>query len=567
VNPSPVILTIVCSPVYSRNSWKSMQQEAFDVIIVGSGVAGGAAAQQFCEAGFKVLVLEAGTPASSAACDTQTLQTLPIDQPVQARCYAFSANTNGYFINDSENPYGAIPGQPFSWIRARTVGGKSLLWAGHCYRMGDIDFTAALRDGVGEAWPLRYAEIEPYYDLAERLLQVGNAHPSLSNTDGENNSGLAIVERRLQAACSGNGLGLIPSRVSHARSQPGRPARCIHCGQTSEACLRPVTSYESTLAAGLRTGRLTLWTQAQVHTVLVDSSGKASGVAWIRRSTGEHFEAAARVIFLCASALESTRILLNSSSPRFPHGLGNSSGVLGHYLMDHVSGVVIHAAFDNEGSLPQENGRAGMFYVPRWQNLGNQRDHPFLRGYGYQGFIMRSDHDLLPCGRTEKKAARDQTGEANRDNAIAVRLVAFGEMLPNNDNYVEIDKDGDKDVLGIPVPGIDCHHRENETAMAQDMVSSGIELLEGAGGQITEIQNVAQEPGLAIHEAGTCRMGEDPKSSVLNPFNQCHDAPNVFVTDASCFPSIGTQNPALTIMALTIRACRYAIQQLVQHKI
>jgi glucoside 3-dehydrogenase (cytochrome c) catalytic subunit len=535
-----------------------MRREAFDVIIVGSGVAGGAAAQQFCEAGFKVLVLEAGAPAPSAACDTPTLRTAA-DQPVQARCYAFNASTNGYFINDSENPYGTIPGRPFSWIRARTVGGKSLLWAGHCYRMGDIDFTAALRDGVGEAWPLRYAEIEPYYDLAESLLQVGDAHPSFSGTDPGNNSGLAIVERRLQAACSGDGLGLIPSRVSHARSQPGRPARCIHCGQTSEACLRPVTSFESTLAAGLRTGRLTLWTQAQVHAVLVDSSGNANGVVWIRTSTGEHFETAARVIFLCASALESTRILLNSSSPRFPHGLGNSSGVLGHYLMDHVSGIVIHAAFDNKGTLPQENSGAGMFYVPRWQNLGDRSDHPFLRGYGYQGFTMRSDHDLLPCGRTQKKPASD--------SAIAVRLVAFGEMLPDHDNYVEIDKNGDKDVLGIPVLGIDCHHRENETAMAQDMVSSGIELLEGAGGQITEIQNVPQEPGLAIHEAGTCRMGEDPKSSVLNPFNQCHDVPNVLVTDASCFPSIGTQNPALTIMALTIRACRYAIQQLVQHKI
>jgi choline dehydrogenase-like flavoprotein len=542
-----------------------MQREAFDVIIVGSGVAGGAAAQQFCEAGFKVLVLEAGAPAPSAACDTPTLRTAA-DQPVQARCYAFNANTNGYFINDSKNPYGTIPGRPFFWIRARTVGGKSLLWAGHCYRMGDIDFTAALRDGVGEAWPLRYAEIEPYYDLAESLLQVGDAHPSFSGTDPENNSGLAIVERRLQAAGSGDGQGLIPSRVSHARSQPGRPA-CLHCGQTSEACLRPVTSFESTLATGLRTGRLTLWTQAQVHTVLVDSSGNANGVAWIRTSTGEHFETAARVIFLCASALESTRILLNSSSPRFPHGLGNSSGLLGHYLMDHVSGIVIHAVFDNEGALPQENSRAGMFYVPRWQNLGDQRDHPFLRGYGYQGFTMRSDHDLLSCGRTQKRADRDQSSAHNRGNAIAVRLVAFGEMLPDYDNYVEIDKNGDKDVLGIPVLGIDCHHRENETAMAQDMVSSGAEFLKTAGGQIIEIQNVPQEPGLAIHEAGTCRMGEDPKSSVLNPFNQCHDVPNVLVTDASCFPSIGTQNPALTIMALTIRACRYAIQQLVQRKI
>jgi choline dehydrogenase-like flavoprotein len=296
---------------------------------------------------------------------------------------------------------------------------------------------------------------------------------------------------------------------------------------------------------------------------MTDSSGKATGVAGVQRLTGERFEAMGRVIFLCASALESTRILLNSASPMFPNGLGNSSGVLGHYLMDHVSGIVLSAICDGEGDLLKENGRAGMFYVPRWQNLGSERDRPFLRGYGYQGFIVRTDHELLPCGRTQR-AEPNARATSDPSQSILVRLVGFGEMLPHYDNYVEIDKGNRKDADGIPVLRIDCRHRENEIVMAKDMLLTGLELLQAAGAKIKDVQSTPWEPGLAIHEAGTCRMGENSRISVLNRFNQCHDVSNVFVTDASCFPSIGVQNPALTIMALTIRACEHAVRQLRQ---
>src|SRR5581483_6735068 len=480
------------------------------------------------------------------------------DYQVQKRCYAFSTRTSNCFANDVENPYATVHDSPFSWIRARIVGGRSLLWAGHCYRMGDEDFTASLQDGIGEEWPLRYQEIAPYYDEAERLLQVRDETNDSYSAQIKN---LTAAADRLQKT-NGAGLKLAPTRISHNPSKSG--TLCIHCGSTSEQCVRPVTSSGSTLAAAFSTGRLTLWTHVQVHTVIVNSRGKATGVAGIRTTTGEHFEVRARVIFLCASALESTRILLNSTSNQFPDGLGNSSGVLGRYLMDHVSGIIATASFKDDGALPPENHRAGMFYIPRWQSFRGDRSPSFLRGYGYQGFIVRADHDLLPCGRTNKNPLLQKTTQklAEHDNRTTVRLVAFGEMLPNRENYVELDKNGAKDSLGVPALKISCRLGKNELAMASDMVSCAVNYLEAAGGEIIDVQKTPWEPGLAIHEAGTCRMGNTPQVSVLNKFNQCHEISNLFVTDASCFPSVGTQNPALTIMALTIRACRYAVDQL-----
>lgn len=532
-----------------------MKLGIFDAIVVGSGVAGGAAAQQLCQAGLRVLVLDPGRALQSE--NEEPAFSNIADYQVQKRCYAFNPRTSNCFANDAENPYSTEPDSPFSWIRARIVGGRSLLWAGHCYRMGDKDFTAALQDGVGEEWPLRYQEIAPYYDEAERLLQVRDETNDFYSRQIKD---LAMAADRLQKA-SGAGLKLAPTRISHNPSKSGTP--CIHCGSLSEACVRPVTSSGSTLAAAFSTGRLTLWTHAQVHTVIVNSHGKATGVAGIK-ATGEHFEAHARVIFLCASTLESTRILLNSISPQFPNGLGNSSGVLGRYLMDHVSGIIVTAAFKNNVALPPENHRAGMFYIPRWQNLRGDRSPSFLRGYGYQGFIVRTDHDLLPCGRTNRNPLIQKTTQklADRDNRTIVRLVAFGEMLPNRENYAEIDKNDAKDSLGVPALKISCRLGENELAMASDMASYAVNFLEAAGGEITDVQKTPWEPGLAIHEAGTCRMGNTLQTSVLNRFNQFHEISNLFVTDASCFPSVGTQNPALTIMALTIRACRYAIDQL-----
>jgi len=543
-----------------------VQREVFDVVIVGCGLAGGTAAQQFCEAGLRVLILEAGKAMKNRSIEASNIA-VPSDQQVQARCYAFGQNTREYFVDDASEAYCTPSDKPFSWIRVRAVGGKSLLWAGHCYRMGDLDFKAADADGVGESWPLTYEEIRPYYDKAEQVLRVRSLHnglPDAGELEGTSSGRLTAVQARLAAAFAAHGCNLIPARVSHNDAEEVTGTPCITCGQIAAGCLRPVSSVDSTVARAMKTGRLTLWTEFSVQSVTTDLSGKATGVIGIRHSTGERVEVAGHLVFLCASALESTRILLNSVSAKFPNGLANSSGVLGHYLMDHVSGIVLTAICDGDGALRKENGRAEMLYLPRWQNLTDSGRKPFVRGYGFQGFIMRADHELLPCGRTQRALGANPPASSDFGDAVLVRLAGFGEMLPHYDNYVEIDKTGRRDVYGIPVLRIHCQHRQNEVVMAGDMVASGLELLRSAGARIKDVQSVPCEPGLAIHEAGTCRMGNDPQTSVLNRFNQCHDISNLFVTDASCFPTIGTQNPALTIMALTIRACEHAVGLLKQ---
>jgi choline dehydrogenase-like flavoprotein len=559
-----------------------MHSQIYDAIVVGSGMAGGAAAQQLGEAGLTVLVIEAGPALADCCANRHGTSDFDPDShfAVQRRCYAFGPNTRGCFVNDDDHPYATPEGRPFSWIRADAVGGKSLLWAGHCYRMADEDFKAAAADGFGEVWPLTYPEIAPYYDQAERILNVGRANKSNrvgapSYGDAMNDQAglsedskiaiggndLVTVEGRLCAVLAGLGAELSHARVSRTPTQQDIYTACIHCGQSSGECLRPMTSRDSTLANALKTGRVTLWTQSAVRSVTMSAQGRAAGVLGVRRGSGESFEAKARVIFLCASALESTRILLNSTPYAGLRGLANSSGVLGHYLMDHVGGVVISGFYEDSQTRAPENGRARMFYIPRWQNMGRRPEGHFLRGYGYEVFTMRADHDLLPCGRTQRKLTLETNVVFGKgEDGRIIRLVAFGEMLPYFDNRVEI-VPGKRDADGIPVLRIDCAHQQNEKAMAEDMAARGVALLTAAGVRVLGVQRVPWEPGLAIHEAGTCRMGANRTTSVLNAFNQCHDVPNLFITDASCFPSIGTQNPALTILALTLRACEYAIRR------
>ncbi len=528
------------------------KKETFDAIVVGSGMTGGVAAYELCKAGLRVLVLEAGGAQNNFQSDQGTgTEQPPAVHNVQNKCYAFSAATSHLFVNDHDNPYSTPPGQPFSWIRARAAGGRSLLWAGHCYRMTDAEFMAADEDGIGENWPIRYEEIAPYYDKAERILGVRNW--ALANAIDEGS--LAHDEMRFGKAFTRLGRKLMRARVS---SHAGERTRCLHCGRENASCPRPVASPNSTLAQAISTGHMQLWTDSPVRHIETEENGRYVRVFGIERKTGEVFEVNGRLVFLCASALESTRILLNSTSSRFPNGLGNSSGVLGRYLMDHVSGISVTGVFNRDVPTNGDSG-AGMFYLPNSPKPGRSRNDGFLRGYGYQLFTMRADHELLPCGGTRPRPA--QHAETLSGNAM-VKIVGFGEMLPCEGNYVEIDKDGRKDADGIPILRICCSLGDNEKTMAKHMLARAQELLESAGVQITDIQNGPAEPGLAIHEAGTCRMGTDTKTSMLNSFNQCHDAPNVFVTDGSSFPSIGVQNPVLTMVALTIRACEYAVQQL-----
>lgn len=557
-----------------------MNPEPFDAIVVGAGATGGLAAKELCQAGLKVLVIEAGgsyEPRSHGN-DVPLQSGASVTQKVQSQCSAFTGNTQSLFVDDIRNPYLTPAARPFSWIRSRALGGRTLLWAGQSYRMSDYDFKAAGSDGVGEDWPLTYQELSPYYDRVERLLRVRGTCEGLPQLpDGcfepfETKNG---GSQHLRESWTRMGRAVIPARVSCRNHIAAMSSPCVHCGQADADCLKPVDSTTS-LVDAFKTGNLTLLTNSPVREVLTDVNGRAIGVCVINSETNSHREIKARLIFLCASTLESTRIMLNSTSRIFPNGLANSSGVLGHYVMDHVFGVRVTGILKNGGSGTQDQSIRRL-YIPRWQNIGAQRSPSFMRGYGLQMTMIQADyvrrHSVFACG-----GARPRRGpalklwlaelrdllflrHAAREKAAFVSLDAFGEMLPNYDNRIEIDKEGGIDSCQIPILKVDCQHGENEAAMVKHMFTSAVEMFDAAGVTLLDYQRLPYEPGRCIHEAGTCRMGKDPKKSVLNEFNQCHDVRNVFVTDGGCFPSQGTQNPTLTMMALTLRACEYAIRQ------
>lgn len=544
-------------------------RKPFDAIVVGSGATGGWAAKVLCEGGLNVLLVEAGKEVKPGA---EPLSSTALRQgakdAVQSRCSAYNRYTSYYFIDDEENPYTTPVNRPFSWIRSQVVGGRTLLWAGQSYRMSDYDFKAARFDHSGEEWPISYDEIAPYYGRAEKAMAVRGTYENLPQLPDGALLPTAAPDANalyLRHAFAKRQQSLIPARLSSPPS--GQHGFCIHCNRSNSGCLIPMSSPSSTLAAAHRTGRLTLLSNTLARHLVTDKEGKAIGIYAINKDTRQESEVYGRMIFLCASTLESTRIMLNSVSRLNPAGFGNSSGALGHYLMDHLSGVAITASFrDAEPTRQAEEKRpVQLMYIPRRQNLGADQSQKFLRGYGYQVTVLKASRfasNIGPtCGEASPADKARLKASAFLDGKVVVRLQAFGEMLPRFENYVEIDKSGKQDALGIPVLSIHCEHGENEREMAKDMAADAHDLVDAAGAITVSFQKTLQEPGLCIHEAGTCRMGNDPKTSVLNRYNQCHDAPNVFVTDGSCFTSQGTQNPTLTMMALTIRAAEYALQQ------
>ena len=555
----------------------------YDAIVVGSGISGGYAAKELCEKGLETLVLERGrsiTHGASYVTEHKQNWEFPARNSkgsklhkkryaVQSRTYAFGEHSEHFFIDDSENPY--VEAQPFTWIRADVVGGRSLLWARQCYRWSEMDFEANARDGIGIDWPVRYADIAPWYDYVEQFVGIsGQAEGVESCPDGvflppmPLNKGEQVMREAIDRAFDDRILTIGRTAVL-TRPHNGRGS-CHYCGPCHRGCTPGAyfSSLSATLPAAELTGHLTLQPDSIVESVLFDEeSGRATGVRYVNRNTGEWHEVNARVIFLCASALASTQILLNSKSARFPEGLGNDSGTLGHYLMDH------HFETGAQGELPgledyyYKGVRPNGIYVPRFRNVSAAtRRSEYLRGFGYQGQAGRPN-----WSRPMRGFGADLKAKLRTPGPWRMFFEAFGEALPVYENHVSLDPEV-TDKWGIPALRISCSWTDNEMIMRRDMQQAAMEMLDAAGARNIQAYDnfvdngLGAEPGLGIHEMGTARMGRDPKTSVLNKHNQIHAAPNVFVTDGACMTSSACQNPSITYMAFTARAADFAAEEL-----
>ena len=541
-------------------------QETWDAIVVGSGITGGWAAKELCEAGLRVLVLEAGRDIDPARDYVEHIQAwqLPFrgwgdrralerDFPVQRRCYACDEWSSRFFVNDHENPYVTEGGTGFDWIRGRQVGGRSLTWGRQVYRWSDLDFEANARDGVAVDWPIRYRDIERWYDHVERFIGVSGQAEGLGQLpDGqflppmEMNCAERDVAASMQRRWGRDRVMTIGRCAILTREHNGRAA-CHYCGPCERGCITHsyFTSQGSTLPAARATGRLTLRPHSVVRKVTGDR--RQAMVSVIDSVSGEAFEFGARVVFLCASALESTRILMLS-------GVGESSGQLGHNLMDHIFMAGARGIIPGHERERTSGNRPNGIYVARFRNVKTK--HPdFLRGYGCQGGASRAGwgRSQPGYGAEWKRALIEERGP------WSFWLGGWGECLPRHDNTISLDP-AVRDAWGIPALRIHCSWGPNELAMVEDMQTACGEILETAGATEVARFNDHATPGLCIHEMGTARMGRDPKTSVLNPWNQVWEAPNLFVTDGACMTSSGCQNPSITYMALTARACARAVE-------
>jgi choline dehydrogenase-like flavoprotein len=556
------------------------KKNTFDAIVVGTGISGGWAAKELTEKGLKTLVLERGRAVKHVT-DYPTMtkdpwqlphaNSLPAEEmkfyPVQSRTNWVNQANKHWWVKDTENPYTEV--KPFDWIRGYHEGGRSIMWGKQTYRLSDLDFEANAKDGVGVDWPLRYADMSPWYDYVESYIGVSGRNEGLSHLpDGKFLPAMELncVEEvfRDKLAEKFNGRKLTIGRVAHLTAAlPHDPNRGI-C-QSRNMCDRgcPYGAYfssnSSTLPAASKTGNMTLRPHSIVHSVIYDETkGKAIGVKVLDAETKEEIDFFAKIIFLNASTLGSTFILLNSTSNRFPNGMGNASDQLGRNLMDHQYRAGAEAQVEGFEDKYYIGRRPNGIYIPRFRNVGNDKRTDFIRGFGYQG---RASREGWSRGIKEMAYGEELKESLTTPGSWSIGITGFGECLPYQDNRITINKDK-TDIYGLPTLNVDAEWKANEKAMRKDMKESAAEMLEAAGFKNVRMYDNPNNIGLGIHEMGTARMGTDPKSSVLNKWNQVHEAKNVFVTDGAAMTSSACQNPSLTYMALTARAADHAVSEL-----
>ncbi|MEJ7829982.1 MAG: GMC family oxidoreductase [Segetibacter sp.] len=549
----------------------------YDAIVIGSGISGGWAAKELTEKGLKVILLERGRNIEHIK-DYETATKDPWEfkhrgrltqeqvksHPVQVRDYPYTEFNEKLWVNDLDSPYTEV--KRFDWYRGYHVGGKSLMWGRQSYRIGDLNFEENAKQGIGLDWPIRYKDISPWYDYVERFAGISGSNEGLPQLpDGkflpvmEMNCVEKDVKKRIEAHYN-NTRKMIMGRVANLTQPHNGRGSCQYRNLCNRGC--PFGAYfssqSSTLPAAMATGNLTLRPFSIVNSIIYDrQKNKATGVRVIDAETNQTMEFFARIIFVNGSTLGSTFVLLNSTSDTFPDGLGNSSGQLGHSLMDHHFKCGAQGTAVGYEDKYFYGRRANGIYVPRFRNIGNDK-RDYVRGFGYQGGASRTgwQRDVA-----ELAFGADFKEKATLPGPWKMGLGGFAETLPYFDNKVTLDKTK-KDKWGQPVLSIDCEFKDNEKKMRIDMMNDAAEMLEAAGMKDVATYDNGSFPGMAIHEMGTARMGNDPKTSVLNKWNQMHDVKNVFVTDGSCMNSAACQNPSLTYMALTARAADYAVSEM-----